>query len=259
MKTITSRDNPTFKELRGLALDPREIRKQAKTLLDGPHLVEVYRQRIGSPRTLVVSESGIHKPEVQALLGQHQGTEPLLLKDSLFKELSPTFSPVGILAMIDIPTPGESTGADDAMVLESLQDPGNLGTILRSAAAFGVRHVYLSQGCVGAWTPKVLRGAQGAHFSLDIHECVDLMQVLENFSGKRLATVVDDAESLFTVELDGPVAWVIGNEGQGVSPQLVKVCDHRVTIPIFAACESLNAAVAASICLAEMNRQRKSS
>lgn len=259
MKTITSRDNGIFKELRGLAHDARAIRKSGVTIIDGPHLVEVYRHRVGLPKALFVSESGLKNDEVSELIQLHEGLEPVLLKDALFKEVSPTQSPVGIIAMIDIPTPNVSIEPEDAIFLEGLQDPGNVGTILRSAAAFGVRQVFLSSSSVGAWTPKVLRAAQGAHFSLQIHERVDLIEQLKLFSGRRMATVVTDAQSIYRLKLDQPVAWVIGNEGQGVSQPLADACDYRVTIPISTECESLNAGVAASICLAEMNRQRTNS
>lgn len=256
MKTITSRDNATFKELRGLAQDAKEIRKRSMTLLDGPHLVGVYRERVGLPKAIFVSEAGLLNPEVARLLEQHRGIEPVIFKDALFKEISPTLSPVGIIALIDIPAPQAPAPAEDALFLEGLQDPGNVGTILRSAAAFGVRQIFLSQSSVGAWTPKVLRAAQGAHFSLNIKERADLLDQLRHFAGLRMATVVKDAQSIYRMKLDRPVAWVIGNEGQGVSKSVAETCDHRVTIPISNECESLNAGVAASICLAEMNRQR---
>lgn len=256
MKTITSRDNATFKELRGLAHDAREIRRRGLTILDGPHLVEVYRRRVGLPKALVVSESGLRHDEVSSLVLQHQGLEPLLLKDALFKEISPTESPVGIAALIDIPISKPASGSQDALFLEGLQDPGNVGTILRSAAAFGIRQIFLSPSSVGAWIPKVMRAAQGAHFSLQIHERADLVKQLQQFAGIRLATVVTDAQSIYRVKLDRPIGLVIGNEGQGVSPKLAEACDYRVTIPISDECESLNAGVAASICLAEIQRQR---
>lgn len=256
MKIITSRDNSVFKELRGLAHDARETRKRGMTIIDGPHLVDVYRQRMGLPNALFVSESGLVREEVSNLLQQHQGLEAVVLKDALFKEVSPTQSPVGIIAVIDIPAAMPAAMSEDAVFLEGLQDPGNLGTILRSAAAFGVRQVFLSPSSVGAWTPKVLRAAQGAHFSLQIHERIDLVSLLQQFSVTRVATVVTNAESIYGLKLHRPVAWVIGNEGQGVSPELVAACDYRATIPISVECESLNAGVAASICLAEMNRQR---
>ena len=259
MKTITSRDNPLFKKIRGLALDSREIRKQGKTLLDGPHLVEIYRRKVGHPEFLIVSESGLALPEVGALLVKHDSDKTLCLKDGLFKELAPTETPVGVLAVIAIPVEiAIPVSPCDCVLLDAMQDAGNVGAIIRSALAFGIQHVYLGMGCAGAWTPKVLRAAQGAHFSLHIHERVDLGEVLSAYQGARLATVVDTANSLYAVPLSKPIALVIGNEGQGLSPHLVSLCDYRVTIPMSNECESLNAAVAASICMSEMSRQKAS-
>ncbi len=256
MKFISSRDNPLFKKLKGLAQDSREIRKQARTLLDGPHLVATYLQRIGLPEALVVSELGVKSAEVRQLLASHQPLEPFCLKDSLFKEVSPSDSPVGILSLIEVPNHKFEIPTDDCLLLDALQDAGNVGTLLRSAAAFGIKHVYLGAGCANAWQPKVLRAAQGAHFSVRIYEKCDLAAVLQQFSGISLATVVQDGVSLYSLRFDKPIAWVIGNEGQGLSPDLVELCERRVTIPMSNETESLNAAVAASICMAEMARQR---
>lgn len=257
MKIIASRDNPLFKQLRGLIQDPRDIKKLGKTVLDGPHLVAGYRQSIGLPELLVVSESGLARNEIQQLLADHQPLQAVCFKDALFKELSPAESPAGILSLIPIPEDKDDTPSGDCLLLDALQDAGNVGTLLRTAAAFGVNDVYLGIGCAGAWTPKVLRAAQGAHFSLRIKERCDLAAVLKSFKGMRLATVVQDAESLYRVRFEGAVAWAIGSEGRGLAPDLLALCDRRVTIPISNECESLNAAVAASICLAERARQKE--
>lgn len=254
MKTISSRDNLFFKQLRDLATDPRQIRKQGKTLLDGPHLVATYQQRVGSPEALIVSESGLSHPEVATLIEASTPSEIYCFRDALFREVSPSESPVGILSLIAVPAPA-APAEGDVLLLDAIQDAGNVGTLLRSAAAFGVRTVYLGAGCAGAWTPKVLRAAQGAHFGLHLFERVDLKQVLMDFPGLRLATVVQDAESVYDLALQGPLAWLVGNEGQGVDPRLAELCDRRVTIPMANETESLNAAVAASICMAESARQ----
>lgn len=256
MKIITSRDNPLFKKLRGLAQDGREIRKQGLTLLDGPHLVGTYRDRMGMPQELLVSEDGLQRAEIQALVDRHRPLVPIVLKDSLFRELSPTQTPVGILALIQVPLVEPGLPLADCVMLDALQDAGNVGTILRSAAAFGVKNVFLGNGCVGAWTPKVLRAGQGAHFSLRIQERCDLPSLLEEYRGSSLGTVVEQGESIYSLDLRPPIAWLIGNEGQGLSPALASACSRRVTIPIHSDSESLNAAVAASICLAEAARQR---
>lgn len=257
MKIVTSRDNPSFKQLRLLAEDVREQRRQGRTVLDGPHLVSTYRHRIGLPRLLVVSESGVDKPELLALLDQHRGLEPLCLRDSLFREISGTAAPVGILAVIDIPEPPPMVAGSSCLLLDAVQDAGNLGSILRTAAAAGLRDVFLGAGCAGAWTPRVLRAGQGAHFSLTIHERTDLAALIRDYQGRVLTTDVDRGQCLFELDLAGPLAWLFGNEGRGVAPELAALTDARVTIPVASAVESLNVAAAAAICLFESVRQQR--
>lgn len=255
MKIITSRDNPGFKQLRLLAEDAREQRRQGRTLLDGPHLVSVFRQRIGLPRLLVVSESGLDKPELLALLDEHSGLEPLCLRDSLFRDVSGMATPVGILAVIDIPEPPPGSTRGSCLMLDAVQDAGNLGSILRTAAAAGVRDIFLGPGCAGAWTPKVLRAGQGAHFSLQIREQVDLAALIRSYPGRVLTTDVEQGSCLYELALEAPLAWLFGNEGRGVAPGLATLADERVTIPVVSDVESLNVAAAVAICVFESVRQ----
>ncbi len=130
-----------------------------------------------------------------------------------------------------------------------------MGTLLRTAAAAGMRRVYASTGCVGAWTPKVLRSAQGAHFVINIHESQDLTVLADRLDVPLLATSLEDSQSLFEASLPQHAAWVFGNEGQGVMPQLLARADLRLRIPQEESVESLNVAVAAGICLFEQRRQ----
>lgn len=254
--TITSRDNPRIKALRALATDPRELRRQGRTLLDGPHLVDAYRQRFGAPELLVVSEAGERHDEVRGILAGMPGVPRLHVRDGLFRELSGVTSPVGILAVVCIPVPSAGLQPGSCVLLDAVQDAGNVGTILRTAAAAGIRQVVLGPGCAGAWTPRVLRAAQGAHFGLDIHEAADLAAVAGNFAGRSAATVARGGESLYAVDLSGDVAWMFGNEGAGISPALAAAASLRVTIPLAAHSESLNVAAAAAVCLFEWRRQQ---
>lgn len=130
-----------------------------------------------------------------------------------------------------------------------------MGTLLRTAAAAGLREVYVSSGCVAAWSPKVLRSAQGAHFSLDIHENVDLLALRKRLNIPLLVTALDDAQPLYEADLPRHAAWVFGNEGRGVAPELIAAADLRISIPQSPAVESLNVAVAAGICLFEHRRR----
>ena len=176
----------------------------------------------------------------------------------MFHELSTLDSPAGVLALINTPAQNNAPAQMDCcVVLEDLQDPGNLGSILRSAAAANVKHVLLSKGCVFAWSPRVIRAAMGAHFLLDIYEQQDLIEVVGNFNGKKIATALRAKSSLYDADLTGPMALMIGNEGAGLSPGLSSLADFQVSIPMPGKMESLNAAAAAAICLFERVRQLK--
>ena len=258
MKLVSSRDNPAFKTLRGLAADARERRRQGLTLLEGSHLVAAYRDKVGPPQRLIISEHGAALPEIAALQATLAGVDTLLLKDSLMRELSGVVTPTGIMALIAIPAqPEMSSSPASCVLLDGLQDPGNVGSILRTAAAAGVRDVFLGPGCVGAWAPRVLRAAQGAHFDLSIREHADLAGLMADFSGTTLAATAHGGEPLFQLDLTGRLAWLFGNEGAGISPQLEPRAQLRAAIPMASGSESLNVAAAAAICLFEEVRQKR--
>lgn len=262
MKQITSRDNPGYKALKTLAGDAREQRKQGLTLLDGVHLLQAYRDKIGAPQRLIVSEHGLQQAEVRELCewcDSLADVECWLLRDNLFAGLSELANPLGILALIEIPrTANDAPLAQHSCVLlDAVQDAGNVGSILRTAAAAGVRDIFLGPGCAGAWTPRVLRAAQGAHFDLQIRESADLASVMRQFPGHCIAATVNAAQSLFDLDLRQPLAWLFGSEGRGVSAELEALADQRVLIPLAAGSESLNVAAAAAICLFEEVRQKR--
>ena len=256
MKHITSRDNSSFKELAKLATSARERRKRGLTVLDGVHLIEAYSQRFGVPQALFVAEGKAQNDEIRALLETLQPLAPMLVADNLFKEVSAVETPTGIIAVVATPTVTEAPAQlDFCLLLEDIQDPGNLGSMLRSAAAAGIEHTFLSAGCAFAWSPRVLRAAMGAHFVLNIHEDANLTALAEEFHGKLIASIPRGDASVFEADLTGPVALLVGNEGSGLSPELLAMATHRVTIPMPGRIESLNAAAAAAICLFERVRQ----
>lgn len=257
MKKITSRDNPTFKELRALAGSTRERRSRNRTLLDGMHLVDAYSARLGAPELLVLNEQGAKSDELRRFLLEHPQTETILLPDALFAEVSPVSTPSGVLAMIGIPAARPRTGHDGSFVLlDAIQDAGNLGSILRTAAAAGMSEVFLGRGCAQAWSPRVLRAAMGAHFQLSIQEHADLAAILQAYPGMSVSTSLASRQSLYALALTGPVAWLFGNEGAGLSPELEILTARSVRIPMPGGTESLNVAAAAAICLFEEVRQK---
>ena len=256
MKAVTSNDNPLLKQLLKLAQSSRERKKSHQTLIEGIHLAQTYREAIGLPHALVVSASAAQNRAVVALLERFLPLVPTLLSDAMFHQLSTLDSPVGVIALIDAPAHKPIPAQMDCcVVLEDIQDPGNLGSILRSAAAANVKHVVLSKGCVFAWSPRVIRAAMGAHFLLDIYEQQDLVSLVGNFKGKKIATSLRSKFSLYDTDLNGPLALMIGNEGAGLSPELISLADCAVGIPMPGKMESLNAAAAAAICLFERVRQ----
>jgi TrmH family RNA methyltransferase len=254
-RRITSAENPRYRALLRLQQSSRERRKAGRSLLDGVHLVAAYLQHAGTPEEIVVSASGLQDAEIAALL-ERAGVEPLVLGDGLFRELSSVSTPTGILAIVETPRPPALPEAPGPCVmLEDIQDPGNLGSILRSAAAAGIGEVYLSAHCVHAWSPRVLRAGMGAHFALRIYEQADLSQLVAKFPGTVLATARDAAEPLYSADLRGCVAFLFGNEGAGLTRALERSAHRTVSIPMPGPAESLNVAAAAAVCLFERVRQ----
>ena len=259
MKAISSRDNPLFKELKHLASSSQVQRKAGRTLLDGVHLCETYLQHVGMPAHCVVGEGARYHAEVAALLAQcdAQGSSCLLLPDALYKALSQVENGIDVLFVIDTPAPVQEPRLEQAAILlDNLQDPGNLGSILRSAAAAGVRDIFCSPGTAFAWSPKVLRAGMGAHFLLEIHENVDLAALMRHAGVPVLATSSHARQTLYQLDLKQPVAWLFGHEGQGVADELLALATHQVAIPHLGEVESLNVAASAAVCFFEQVRQQ---
>lgn len=259
MKNIASRDNAHFKALKKLCQSGRERRKTARTLLDGLHLIESYIQHFGQPDEIVVSESGAQRREIARYLESGAAGKTIcMLTDELYADLATVETPSGIMAIAAQPRCANGLNQEaDAVLLDGIQDPGNLGSILRSAAAAGFRQVLLSADCAQVWSPKTLRAGMGAHFQLDIHESCDLPGFLGGYRGQAVLTALDAATDLYSLSLKKPVAWVFGNEGQGVRAEVAESTPLRVRIPMPGATESLNVAAAAAVCLFETVRQRR--
>jgi TrmH family RNA methyltransferase len=265
MKSIQSRDNPFFKELVKLTGSARQRSKAKQTLLDGAHLLAAYLDSGNQPRHIILNEAASHDGEIAGLLERiserlmagHPKEVPVTqLNDKLFAELSELKTPTGVLALIDSLIPDIPVAQSRfALLLEDIQDPGNLGSMLRSAAAAGCDAVFLSAGCADAWSPKVLRAAMGGHFALCIYERQDLAGVIKVFPGTLLAASLQATRSLYDCDLRGNVAFLVGNEGAGLSAGLLDLATP-ITIPMPGSVESLNAAAATAICLFEAVRQR---
>ena len=252
-KHVVSRDNPVFKTLKKLSENARERRAEGKTLLDGVHLIESYCEAFGDPELVIIPE-GKSSAEANALMQQLEHVNTMMLPTLMFAELTPVASSTGILALVRTSQIEPPDTVNFALMLEDIQDPGNLGSMLRTALGAGVEAVYLSKGCTDAWSPKALRGGQGAQFLLPIFEGVNIVEAMQNFAGNCYATTMQ-GESLYTQDLSQPTAFIIGNEGAGLSAKVVQAATHQISIPMHQNLESLNAAAAAAVCLFERKRQ----
>ncbi len=258
IKRISSRDNPFYKSLHKLSSSARERRELGQTLLDGPHLLRAFLDAGGRPKHLLVNETALQDAETAALLDACGDVPRTRLDDALFAQLSELKTPNGLLALIDIPQARVETGHSQfALLLEDIQDPGNLGSILRSAAAAGCDAVFLSPGCADAWSPRVMRAGMGGHFALSVTESIDLLEVASKFTGKIMAASLQADRSLYDSNLRGKLAFAIGNEGAGLSTALLEEVQQHFIIPMPGKVESLNAAAATAVCLFEAVRQRR--
>lgn len=257
LKHITSRDNPFFKSLLKLSSSARERSEAGQTLLDGTHLLRAFLDAGGKPVHLLINESAAQNTEIKALLSECDAIHRTQFDDALFAQLTELKTPNGLLTLVDVPQKSASPEATQfILLLEDIQDPGNLGSILRSAAAAGCDAVFLSAGCADAWSPKVLRAAMGGHFALNINENSDLIAVTREFGGKILAASLQAERSLYASNLRGKLGFAIGNEGAGLTKGLQDTVQERFIIPMPGKVESLNAAAATAVCLFEAVRQR---
>lgn len=255
MTFIASRDNPRVRRWRELARDPRERRRQGRAILEGENLILAFLQSGRTVESLMFSKSASSRCGSIALAKQ-SGKTPAVLADAVFRSIAATETPAGIAAEIALPSSAIDLKSSAAcLFLEGVQDPGNVGAILRSAAAFDVRDAILGKGCADAWSPKVLRGAMGAHFGMRIAEHADLAVLIDLFGGKIICAVPRGGVPLANADLAGRIGWLFGAEGQGVSEALAARASLRISIPMQGGTESLNVATAAAICFYEHSRR----
>jgi TrmH family RNA methyltransferase len=242
---IRSRDNARVKRWAKLVRDARLRREERRALIEGPHLVAAAIGAGFEPLALLASESGLARGEIRALLGKR---EPIVLSDVVFRSLADATSPQGIAAEIALPRI-EPRG--DCVFLEGVQDPSNVGAIIRSAAALGAGSVVLDAGCADAWSAKALRAGMGGHFRLAIRQVASLEPEYDAFDGTLACTVPASGVSLRGADLRGRLGWIFGAEGRGLSEVTLARVRLKLTIAMAPGAESLNVAAAAAICLYE--------
>ncbi|HEX4781590.1 MAG TPA: RNA methyltransferase [Usitatibacter sp.] len=257
MKSIGSRDNPAYKRMSRLYKSGQERRAAGVSLLEGSHLIAAFLDSGRVVEELAVNADGLEDAEVAGLVTRAQPARATLLSEALFKSISSVDSPTGIVAFVKTPAPMlPPADAPLVIALEGIQDPGNVGTLLRSGAAAGASHAVLSKHCAFAWSPKVLRAAMGAHFMLGIAEDVDLVEFVKGYRGMSIALCGAARLSLYDLDLKGPCALIVGNEGTGLTAELESAARVKASIPMPGRVESLNAGVAGSLALFECVRQR---
>lgn len=244
---ITSRDNPRVKRWARLSQDTRFRKKERRALVEGPHLVAALLERGLKPLCVIASERGAGNAEIQALI-QRSGLEPVVLSAGVFASIADAETPQGIAAEIEIPE-SRKASQGSCIFLEGIQDAGNVGAIIRSAAAFGIASVILDSACADPWSPKVLRAGTGGHFRVSVETAASLEREFETFAGKLLCTVPRGGQSLAGADLSGRLGWVFGSEGKGASAKALQEADLKITIPTAPGTESLNVAATAAICL----------
>ena len=242
---ITSPGNALLKELRRLAQDNNAYRKQGRVWLEGDHLCRAALARGFIPMTAVFSESLWRSaaPEWSRVAARQ-----VVVEDGLFASISALESPGQVAFMLDLPPPPAVQPQAPSVILDRVQDAGNVGAILRCAAAFGFAQVLALKGTAGLWSPKVLRAGMGAHFGLRLIEGLEA-GALDALAVPVVATSSHAGEWLHRADLPWPCAWALGHEGQGLSDEIASRAALAVRIAQPGGEESLNVAAAAAICL----------
>ena len=242
---ISSASNPLIKDLRRLALESTAYRKQGRVWLEGDHLGRAALLRGFKPDLGFFSESFWH---LNQSLYARAAIKNIVVPDGLFAQISGLESPAGMGFVMDLPAQPKFQALSPSLILDRVQDAGNVGSMLRSAAAFGFSQVIALTGTAALWSPKVLRAGMGAHFGLHLLEGVDV-KVLNALAVPLLVTSSHEGSFLGSAVLPRPCAWVMGHEGQGVSEYLMTLASQKVRIAQPGGEESLNVAAAAAICL----------
>jgi RNA methyltransferase, TrmH family len=254
---IASRDNPLLVRLRRLAHDGGAYRKEGQVWLEGDHLCRALLARGGVPLQAVISASGWQQDDLHALA--ESAPRVAVVPDALFAALSALESHAHLGFLMALPATAGMAAAllpsCPTVVLDRLQDAGNVGSVLRSAAAFGFTQVLALKGTAALWSPKVLRAAMGAHFALHLVEGLSATD-LHALELPLLATSSHHGLPLPTAQLPWPCAWLLGHEGHGVDPALLAQAQQQLQIPQPGGEESLNVGAAAAVCFYESARQR---
>ncbi len=254
---ITSTHNPKLKIVRALLGRSKERREAGAFVVEGVRLVEEAVNGNWGIRFVLFDETLSERGGLQVEVLRSRGVDVEEVSASLMKSLSETETPQGVLAVLEfsqLPLPDSPTFI---LIPDQIRDPGNLGTLLRSAAAAGAQAVILPPDTTDAFAPKVVRSGMGAHFRLPIRSMSwDEIEKTLKAAGLKVMIADMDGQPYFSTDLRQPVALVIGSEADGASESARKLADGKISIPMSGSIESLNAGAAGSVLMFEVLRQR---
>lgn len=254
---ITSSQNSKIKLVRALLGSAKERREANAFVVEGVRLAEEAVNSHWGLRFALYDESLSErgKSQVKSLMSQGFGVE--MVSDSLMKSLSETETPQGILAVLEVKQLPIPNHPDFLLIPDQIRDPGNLGTLLRSAAATGVQAVLLPPETTDAFAPKVVRSGMGAHFRLPIHFMGwEEIKQMSKSANLQMYLADMDGKSCWETDLQQPIALIVGGEAEGASEEARKLATEKISIPMAGNTESLNAGVAGSVLMFEVVRQR---
>ncbi len=253
---ITSDKNQSVKLAKALLTQARQRKKQGQTILEGAHLIDAALRSDYPFGQILLAESAHTHTEVKHLLSRMPTYTPILtLSDALYESIRSLGTGIDIMAIIDIPMPSLPMIHGDCLILNDVQDSGNVGTLLRTAAAVGIDSVLCTSATAQAWSPKTLRAGMGAQFALTIYEGLSSQDILDHVQVPLFATSSHTDTLIYEHDLRSPIAWIMGHEGQGVCAELMQ-CATPIALPQPNGQESLNVAIAGALCLYETLRQR---
>lgn len=256
MKQINSHGHPFFKQLKLLAKGAGQYRPGQPIVLEGIHLAQAWLMTQGLPDYCLTTESALANLEIVELMTAIPKQRCVLLHETLFRSISYLTQGTSIIFLVMQPklTIPEQIN-EDCIILDRIQDPGNVGSILRTSVAAGIKWVFCLTGTAAAWSPKVLRAGMGAQFQLKVIERIEVDTLLAKLTIPMMATIASATTPIYQVALNRPLAWAFGNEGKGLSQALLSIA-QSVSIPQSDGIESLNVAAAVAICLFESLRQK---
>lgn len=249
---IESKENSQVKRAMRLAKESKFRHQEQQAIIYGEHLVyEAIKCQLLSQVFILQSSY-----EKYSKLLYDSSAKIVLTSPEIIGKLNLLDSAIDIIAIIDFPKFKAFDNSSDCIILENIQNPGNLGTILRVASASGIKQVILSSSSVDIYNPKVLRSSQGIQFSIHTYSDVNVSELINNYNGQVLAMTPHAESSLYDCDLSKPTALILGNEGSGLSLDLLNQITNHIKIPMIGNAESINLAMAATVAAFEMSRQR---